>query len=132
MREGQKISFAKELRAASSDAERLLWSKLRARQILNAKFRRQYPIGAYVVDFACVEHTLVIELDGGQHAEQLDYDEARSAYLHLQEFEVFRFWNHDVLTRTDDVLQQIWTALQRPHPSPLPQAGEGTKSQINL
>jgi adenine-specific DNA-methyltransferase len=126
MREGQKTAFAKQLRAVSPDAERVLWQNLRNRRFQGAKFRRQHPIGPYVTDFACLENMLVIELDGGQHAQAIQYDERRTAFLESQSYRVLRFWDHDVLMRTESVLDVILQALPAPHPSPLPHAGEGT------
>ena len=72
------------------------------------KFRRQHPIGPYVCDFICIERRLVIEVDGGQHAGQVDADKARSAFLESMGFTVVRFWNHEVLTRTEAVLEKIF------------------------
>ncbi len=89
-----------------TDAERKLWSKLRDRR-LEGKFRRQFPIGPYVVDFVCLSHKLVIELDGGQHAEQLDYDNQRTEYLEHFGFRVLRFWNTDVFFQFDALLEQM-------------------------
>lgn len=105
---------ARALRAASTDAESLLWSKLRDRQMLGLKFRRQRPIGPYFADFACLETGLVIELDGGQHAQSdaAVHDERRSAFLADQGFFVLRFWNHDVLTQLDVVLTRIFQVAQ--------------------
>ena len=85
--------------------------------MLDCKFRRQYVIGSYVVDFACVERRLVIELDGGQHADQLAQDARRSAFLGAQGFHVMRFWNDDVVARFDEVLATIHAHLET-GPSP--------------
>ena len=104
---------SRRLRRDGSDAEALLWRRLRARQLAGAKLRRQHPIGAYFADFCCVEAPLVIELDGGQHAEQAGHDERRSADLAAQGFRVLRFWNHDVLARTEAVLEAIAAELAR-------------------
>jgi len=101
---------ARALRQGQTDAEALLWSKLRNRQMLGLKFRRQHPIGNYFADFACVEAGLVIELDGGQHNEALatDHDYARSNEMASLGFHTLRFWNNDVLNQTEAVLQKIW------------------------
>jgi very-short-patch-repair endonuclease len=123
---------AKQLRTNATDAERLLWQRLRSRQLAGYKFRRQHPIGPYFADFACIEARLVVELDGGQHVtpEGLLSDERRSAALAAQGYVVLRFWNHDVLQQTDVVLESILFALAQrgphpaPHPGPLPE-GEG-------
>jgi very-short-patch-repair endonuclease len=102
---------AKELRKNMTDAERKLWAQLRNRRLQGFKFRRQQPLGKYIVDFVCFEKKLVIELDGGQHQEQQDYDAQRTEWLQTQGFRVLRFWNHQVLTETGAVLQAIWKAL---------------------
>jgi len=118
-------SFAKHLRRDQTDAEKKLWMCLRNGQIKEWKFRRQHPIGGYIVDFCCLEGMLIIELDGGQHLEQEDADEERTTYLNSVGFRVLRFWNDDVLTKTDDVLEEILRMLEGsdnsdPHPTPLP------------
>jgi very-short-patch-repair endonuclease len=120
---------ARALRSSSTDAERLIWSKLRNRRFAGRKFRRQHPIGPFVADFACVEAHLVIELDGGQHfeSEAITADARRSTFFHLQGFTTLRFTNREVLAETESVLTSIhqWLDLHHPHPSPLLQAGEG-------
>ncbi len=105
---------ARALRQAPTDAEALLWSTLRDRRLLGFKFRRQRPIGPYFADFACLEIGLVIELDGGQHAapEAVGRDEYRSAFLASQGLFVLRFWNHEVLTETEAVLEKIFQVVQ--------------------
>ena len=105
--------LARTLRHSSTDAEQLLWRHLRARQLGGCKFRRQYPFGIYVLDFVCLERNLVIELDGGQHneTEQMRHDQIRTAWLQAQGFVVLRFWNHEVLQQTSDVLARVLQAL---------------------
>ena len=100
---------ARTLRKGSTDAEALLWSKLRARQLGNLKFRRQHPISHYFADFACIEIGLVIELDGGQHAEDaaIHHDQKRSNDMADLGFQTLRFWNNDVLLQTEAVLEKI-------------------------
>lgn len=100
---------ARGLRQGSSDAEALLWSRLRARQLGDFKFRRQHPIGHYFADFACIEIGLVIELDGGQHAADAgaSYDNKRSREMATLGFQTLRFWNNDVLLHTEAVLEKI-------------------------
>jgi len=123
---------AKSLRHRSTDAELLLWSRLRNRRIDDAKFRRQQPIGQYVVDFVCMEHRLVIELDGGQHTEQVESDEVRTAYLKAKGYRVLRYWNNEVLGQTESVLEAIHQALTQaayPSPRPSPARGEGAGSR---
>lgn len=104
---------SRTLRRAESDAEGVLWRRLRSRQLAGAKFRRQHPIGPYFVDFCCIEARLVVEIDGGQHAEAAERDARRTAYLADHAFRVIRFWNHDVLARTDAVLETIESELER-------------------
>jgi very-short-patch-repair endonuclease len=91
------------------------------------RFRRQAPLGRYTVDFVCMDARLVVEVDGGQHAERTTEDQARTEYLARGGFRVLRFWNDDVLLRTELVLAEILEGLRlgSPHPGPLPQAGEG-------
>ena len=100
---------ARELRHGQTDAEALLWSRLRSRQIGGHKFRRQHPIGSYVADFACIESGLVIELDGGQHgaADAMVFDEKRAGQMSDLGFRTLRFWNNDVLLQTQAVLEKI-------------------------
>jgi len=122
------VERARQLRQNATDVERRLWQKLRSRQFERFKFRRQRPIGPYIVDFVCLERGLVIELDGGQHEMHRADDERRDAYLHSAGYRVLRFWNNDVTQNLDGVLQAIDAALRLdPHPGPLPQAGEGDK-----
>jgi len=99
----------RNLRRAQTDAEKLLWQKLRNRQLFGMKFFRQYSVGPYVLDFYSTKLKLAIELDGGQHAEddQRDYDEHRSEYLKAHGIEVIRFWNNEVVRNMDGVLCRI-------------------------
>lgn len=108
---------AKELRRNSTDAERVLWRQLRAHRFAGYKFRRQQPIGRYIVDLVCFEKRLIIEVDGGQHAEQVAYDGERSAWLQSQGFRVLRFWNHEVLQNTEGVMEVILRECERKAPS---------------
>lgn len=112
-RVGVRVQNARALRRNATDAEQRLWLHLRARQLAGCKFRRQYPLGAYVLDFVCLELKLVIELDGGQHGQSqaLLYDQTRTQWLQAQGFHVLRFWNHDVLQQTSEVLVQVLQAL---------------------
>ena len=103
-------SRARLLRGNSTDAERLLWQHLRRRQVGDHRFRRQQPIGLYIVDFLCFERMLVIELDGGHHAES-HYDDERTQWLESRGFRVLRFWNGDVPGNTDGVMHSIMEAL---------------------
>jgi very-short-patch-repair endonuclease len=97
---------ARQLRRASTEAEKKLWRALRGK-LPKQKWRRQMPIGPYFVDFACFSEKLVIELDGGQHADAAAYDEARSRFIQAQGYVVLRFWNNNVLSNTDGVLARV-------------------------
>ncbi|MBI2466731.1 MAG: endonuclease domain-containing protein [Candidatus Rokubacteria bacterium] len=112
---------ARQLRSSETDAERKLWWRLRGRQVLGAKFRRQHPVGPFIVDFCCPERALIAEVDGGQHATQADADRRRTAFLERQGYRVLRFWDNEVLRATEGVPQRIAEALQNPHPDPLPE-----------
>jgi very-short-patch-repair endonuclease len=109
---GMNRSKAKELRNNLTEAERILWQHLRLRQLRGCKFRRQQPLGKYIVDFVCLEKRLIIEIDGGQHSEQATYDEERSVWLRRQGFHVLRFWNTEVLQNIEAVKEAIWQALE--------------------
>ena len=119
-------SRAKTLRNQMTDAERLLWSALRANRLAGLSFRRQTPIGKFIVDFVCHEHRLIIEVDGGQHAAS-KRDMERDHWLASKDYRVLRFWNSDVLRNRDGVLQAIIDAAQTatPLPNPPPQGGRG-------
>lgn len=114
---------ARALRNNSTDAERLLWSHLRLRQLGGHKFRRQQPLRDYIVDFVCLEKRVVVEVDGGQHSQQQSYDAKRDAWLKDQGFVVLRFWDHEVLTQVDDVKEAISKALSEAPSLILPRAG---------
>ncbi|MER8633624.1 DUF559 domain-containing protein [Mesorhizobium opportunistum] len=100
---------AKSMRRVMTDAELKLWNELRAHRLMGMSFRRQVPIGPYIVDFACSACRLVVEVDGSQHAgaEHLRHDEARSAYLKASGWTILRFWNDDVIRDIDNVCQHI-------------------------
>ncbi len=115
--------LARKLRKSSTDTELRLWLRLKSRNLGGFKFRRQHPIPPYIVDFVCLEQKLIVELDGGQHAEQLDRDAERTACLESKGYRVIRFWNDDALKQTDAVLEEILRQLPAPHPSPLPASG---------
>ena len=118
---------ARQLRKTQTDAERRLWQLLRNRSVAGCKFRRQHPVGPYICDFVCIDRQLVIEVDGGQHAIQIEKDEARTTYLESKGFTVMRFWNHEVLTETAAVLERIFNLISTdpPHPVPLPGGARG-------
>ncbi len=107
------LQFAHELRNRSTDSEQRLWQRLRNRRLGGFKFRRQYPIEGYVVDFICIEAKLVVELDGGQHADEaaIEYDRRRSEAIEAHGFRVIRFWDCDVLRDLDAVEQMIYREL---------------------
>jgi very-short-patch-repair endonuclease len=120
------IGKARHLRRSATDAERMLWTHLRSRRLGQLKFRRQLPIAGFVVDFVCLETRLIVELDGGQHAERSDFDERRTAVLGKSGFRVLRFWNGDVLTKLETVLEEILKQSEPPpSPQPSPASGRG-------
>ena len=118
-------SRARELRRNPTNAERALWKHLRLRQFNGQKFRRQAPIGPYIVDFVCFQLRLIIEVDGGHHSEQREHDSQRTSWLESQGFRVLRFWNNQVLNAVEDAIAE---ALEdqpvTPHPSLPPQGGK--------
>jgi very-short-patch-repair endonuclease len=132
----QTLVKATRLRREMTDAEGKLWSVLRDRQLGGAKFRRQQPIGPFIVDFVCQERRLIIEADGGQHAECAT-DHRRNVFLESKGYRVLRFWNNDILTNLDGIAQVIAAALSSPHParavheSPSPSRGEGISGATN-
>ncbi|SRR5579883_2947337 len=126
---------ARQLRLTMTDAERRLWSALRGRRLQGYKFRRQHPLGPFILDFACIAHRLAVEADGGQHADN-DYDRRRTAWLARRGWRVIRFWNNDILVNPEGVQEAILQALQEgrrsdasgedPHPpSPTLTRGRG-------
>ncbi len=117
-------SNARALRKSETDAERKIWQLLRSRSLNDAKFRRQHPVGPYVVDFICINEKLIIELDGSQHQQKQAYDAKRTAFLEQAGYRVMRFWDNDVLLQTESVMQAIYDALGSPHPGPLPTIAE--------
>lgn len=114
----KKTACARELRRDLTPAERLLWRHLRGRRFAHYKFRRQHHPGPWIVDFACCEAHLVIELNGGQHAERYAYDTRRTRWLEAHGWQVLRFWNNEVEQHEEAVLMKILEVLQRLTPSP--------------
>jgi very-short-patch-repair endonuclease len=120
------VVAAKRLRRDQTDAERKLWFQLRDRRLDGLKFKRQVPIYNYVVDFCCTDARLIIELDGGQHVARQEADVVRTKKLEELGYLVLRFWNNDVLSNVDGVLETILSTAKQhspepPHPGPLPQ-----------
>jgi very-short-patch-repair endonuclease len=109
---------ARNLRSNMTDAERHLWSKLRRKQIDGHRFRRQVPIGPYLIDFACLASRLLVEVDGGQHEVNADRDAARTRWLEARGYRVLRFWNNDVMGNVEGVLHAIQAALAEAYPPP--------------
>ena len=130
----RKTTRARQLRRAQTDAEKRLWYRLNNRQLAGCKFVRQEPIGPYFADFVCREHRIVIELDGSQHAES-EYDRVRDAFMTERGYRVMRFWNNEIMTNLDGIVETIYVALTSPAaPHPVappaqldlsPQAGRG-------
>ena len=114
---------AKRLRQEATDAERILWREVRAHRFAGFKFKRQEPLGLYVVDFVCYEAKLIVELDGGHHADQQESDAERTHWLESRGFRVLRFWNNDVLTNIAGVMYEIEKKL--PLSPPLSRQGRG-------
>src|SRR5215471_15223443 len=122
----RKTAVSRRLRQNATFAEQLLWYRLRSRSLFGTKFVRQEPIGPYIVDFVCREYRVIIEVDGGQHAEN-ESDMVRDRWLRDRGYSVLRFWNNDVIQNIDGVLEAIASALPRETPpSPSPRLrGEG-------
>ncbi len=118
--------YARDLRKNATECEQRLWFHLRAHCLQGFKFKRQQPIGPYIVDFICFETRCIVEADGGQHAEQIGYDENRDDWLRQRGFTVLRFWNNEILTNTNGVLERILEVClknRNPSPQPLPPRG---------
>jgi len=130
------LTFARTLRNQQTDAENMLWLMLRDRRLEGLKFRRQHPVGRYIVDFYCHELKLAIELDGGGHNEDVtrEYDQLRSQELLGAGIRVERFWNNDVLKNLESVLERIYMLLQKtsksPSPLPLSQGERGFSTKL--
>jgi very-short-patch-repair endonuclease len=116
------LTFARRLRRDMTEAEKVMWRILRARQLAGYKFRRQQPIDHYIVDFVCFSHRLVIEIDGGQHMESKS-DEIRPRYLARNGFRILRFWNNDVLENREGVSERVVETLREPLTLPSLRAG---------
>lgn len=121
--------FARKLRRNQTDAEKALWMAVRNRQINQLKFRRQVPLGRYIVDFVCFENKLIIELDGGQHADAEEYDTERTRWLESQGFAVVRFWNNEVMSNIEGVLMRIVELIANPPHPTLSREGRGLNTE---
>jgi len=111
---------ARSLRKNPTEAEKVLWGHLRCWQVDGYKFRRQQPLGNYIVDFVCLEHKLIVELDGGQHSEMINNDAKRSAVLQSNGFRVLRVWNAEIFTNMEGVIDAVLAELDRGSSSPSP------------
>ena len=110
-----------------TDAERRIWAQVRGRRFGGFKFKRQWSLGPYVVDFCCIDRKLVVEIDGGQHSEARDV--RRTKAFEAMGYRVVRFWNNDVFGNLEGVLTNLLAELETgPRPGPLPQAGEGAEA----
>jgi len=115
LKKRNKITIARKLRIHSTDTEKYLWKYLRGRQLEEFKFRRQHTIGKYIVDFINLERKIIIEVDGGQHLENKK-DKLRDKWLEEKGYEVLRFWDNEVLTNIEGVLESIRKKLYSPSP----------------
>ena len=122
MDKSRSIIMARDLRNKQTEAEKMLWLKVRNLQLNGVKFRRQQPIGQYIVDFVSFEKKLVIEVDGGQHNEPSTavQDNERTLWLEDEGYKVIRFWNNEILENMEGVLTSIMEEISHPHPNPLP------------
>jgi very-short-patch-repair endonuclease len=122
------------LRGRATDAERLLWRLLRTRQFVGLKFRRQHPVGPYIVDFYCADRRLVVELDGGQHftVEGQAYDRRRTEYLAARGIRVVRFTNSDLFENAEGVLEMLLPVPRGPNRKKLPGLGKVIVLAITL
>jgi very-short-patch-repair endonuclease len=112
--------YAKRMRREPTEAEKLFWWEIRDRRLAGLKFKRQYLIDSYIVDFVCLEHKLIVELDGGQHSEMINNDAKRSAVLQSNGFRVLRVWNAEIFTNMEGVIDAVLAELDRGSSSPSP------------
>jgi very-short-patch-repair endonuclease len=118
----QNRQRARNLLRRQTEQEQFVWRNLRTRRFADFKFRRQFPLGNYIVDFICLERRVILKLEGGQHGEpdQTLYDAARDAWLRSQGFKVWRFWNHHVMSEWEMIADTLWDELQRSPSPPTP------------
>jgi very-short-patch-repair endonuclease len=117
---------AKQMRREPTAAEHRLWQILRAKRLAGYKFKRQLPVDHYIADFACLQHRLIVEADGGQHNES-ESDRQRDNHLRNQGFRVLRFWNTEIFENEEGVLARILDVIESPLPNPSPAKGRGAK-----
>jgi very-short-patch-repair endonuclease len=122
------VTRARDLRRNATEAETRLWRALRE-AFPNARFRRQVPVGRYFADLLSVRTKLIVEVDGGQHAQAADYDATRTRFLETQGYRVLRFWNNDVLANTDGVIAHISFSLGEKEGAPKARKDEGERAQ---
>ncbi len=115
-RNPRTTGIARKLRREQTDVEQLLWSKLRSRQVGGLKFRRQFTLPPYVADFCCEEARLIIEVDGGQHADSVAHDKTRTEFFERRGYRVIRFWNNDVLQNIEGVIDEVLKCTTSPSP----------------
>jgi len=128
---GTTLGRARRMRREPTDAERKMWTLLRDRRLCSLKFRRQHPVGAFIVDFCCVEHKLIVELDGGQRGERprAEADARRTRYLRARGYRVIRLWNNDVLSEPHAALEVVLEALQPEDQAPSPSSSPAKKRE---
>ncbi len=112
------VATARKLRRSSTDVERKLWHRIRDKQVEGFRFRRQRPVGRFIVDFICLDARLIVELNGGQHAENVAHDKKRTAFLESLGYRVLRFWNSEVIENIEGVLERLREALLLPRLDP--------------
>ena len=130
----QRSERARQLRSESTLFEQSFWQRVRAGRLGGFKFRRQQPIGPYIVDFVCQQARLVVELDGSQHLDAREYDENRDAWLRSQGYRVLRVWNNEWNANPETVLEAVWAMLRvepEPSPQPLPPNGGGAFAPLS-
>ena len=114
LRHREKLQFKRALRKNLTPAEQILWKELRCRKLLNTKWRRQENIGQFIADFLCKEYKLIVEVDGGIHTVQDEYDQLRTTIINAHEYRVIRFQNKEILNDVSNVLQRISEEISHP------------------